>query len=77
MVAVKELLGHKSIEMTLRYAHLSVENKRIALEILSSRFPTVVTNSVTEGSFKSGDEDKFREAFENKGFSGCPRSSDG
>jgi len=45
LVAVKELLGHKSIEMTLRYSHLSVENKRIALEILSSRMPKVVTKS--------------------------------
>ena len=31
---VQELMGHKSIEMTLRYAHLSPSHKRRAVEIL-------------------------------------------
>jgi len=31
---VQELLGHKSFEMTLRYAHLSPEHKKAALDIL-------------------------------------------
>ena len=62
LVAVKELLGHKSIEMTLRYSHLSVENKRIALEILSSRLPKVVTNRTQKRSLESGKKVNFRKA---------------
>jgi len=34
---VQELLGHKSFEMTLRYAHLSPEHKKAALDILGKR----------------------------------------
>jgi hypothetical protein len=35
---VQELLGHKDIKMTLRYAHLSPDHKRAAMEALESRF---------------------------------------
>ena len=35
---VQELLGHKDINMTLRYAHLSPDHKRAAIETLESRF---------------------------------------
>jgi len=35
---VQELMGHKSINMTLRYAHLSPDHKRRAMETLESRF---------------------------------------
>ena len=34
---VQELLGHKSFEMTLRYAHLSPEHKKVALDVLGKR----------------------------------------
>jgi integrase len=36
---VQELMGHKSIAMTMRYAHLSPDHKRAAIEALESRFP--------------------------------------
>jgi integrase len=36
---VQELMGHKTIAMTLRYAHLSPDHKRKAIEIQESRFP--------------------------------------
>jgi integrase len=35
---VQELMGHKSISMTLRYAHLSPDHKRAAMEALEARF---------------------------------------
>jgi integrase len=34
---VQELLGHRSFEMTLRYAHLSPEHKKVALDVLEKR----------------------------------------
>lgn len=36
---VQELMGHKTISMTLRYSHLSPDHKRKAMEALESRFP--------------------------------------
>ena len=34
---VRELLGHKSIEMTLRYSHLSSDHRKRAVDILGKR----------------------------------------
>jgi Phage integrase family len=35
---VQELMGHKDIKMTLRYAHLSPDHTRQAMETLEQRF---------------------------------------
>ena len=35
LTTVKEILRHKSISMTLRYAHLSPDHKQSAVEALS------------------------------------------
>ena len=36
LATVRELLGHKSIEMTLRYSHLSQDHKSRAVKIMDS-----------------------------------------
>ena len=38
LCTVQELMGHKTISMILRYAHLSADHKRQAIETLESRF---------------------------------------
>ncbi len=40
---VQELLGHKSIEMTMRYSHLSPSHKKRAVEILDRQMDTIWT----------------------------------
>ena len=40
---VQELLGHKTIEMTLRYSHLSPDHKKAAVEVLGRRMDTIWT----------------------------------
>ena len=43
---VQELLGHKDIKMTMRYAHLTQEHKRKAVNPLN-KFPAPVTENAT------------------------------
>lgn len=40
LTTVKELLGHKKIDMTLRYSHLSPDHKRRAVEVLDTYMDT-------------------------------------
>ncbi|OGP62750.1 MAG: hypothetical protein A2170_10055 [Deltaproteobacteria bacterium RBG_13_53_10] len=38
LVTVKDILGHATIQMTMRYAHPTPENKRHAVEVLANLF---------------------------------------
>jgi hypothetical protein len=46
-MAVKELLGHASIEMTLRYSHLTPDVRRDAVALLDG--PVLGANGVAPG----------------------------
>lgn len=57
VVAVKEILGHSSLDMTMRYAHPN-ESLRKALEGLSSHFSDSLTDKSTDtANLHSGEGD--------------------
>ena len=45
---VRELMGHRDIKMILRYAHLSPDHKRKAVEVLGNQMDTYMD---TQGCF--------------------------
>ncbi len=47
---VQELLGHKTIQMTLRYTHLSPDHKRAAVERL---IPTATSTATSTEDFEA------------------------
>jgi len=46
LTTVKELMGHKSIEMTLRYSHLSADHKASAVQRLDTYMDTKATKAI-------------------------------
>jgi len=47
---VRELGGWKSLNMVQRYAHLSQEHKRQAVELLSNNSPSLITTHAENAS---------------------------
>jgi len=45
---VQELMGHKDIQMTMRYAHLSGDHKRQAIAVLEQRFSGEKSHQISQ-----------------------------
>jgi hypothetical protein len=45
--AVQELMGHKSISMTVRYSHLAPKHTLAAVELLAGGSPAMSTDTKT------------------------------
>lgn len=54
---IRELVGHKSLEMTLRYSHLSLEHKRRAVDVLEKQMVSFWTPSPKEATIEKPVQD--------------------
>lgn len=57
--AVQELMGHPTIEMTMRYSHLSPEVPRDAVKLLDFRGIAVASGEFSRGGAPQGYVESF------------------
>jgi hypothetical protein len=60
---VQELMGHKSIQMTVRYSHLAPKHTLAAVELLGANSKTSSTGTRTSTEGVQGDGEEVSHAF--------------
>ena len=53
---VRDLLGHKTLGMTLRYSHLSPDHRTRAVEVLGNKIGTILASDPSQREAKKVDE---------------------
>ena len=67
ITSVKELMGHKTLAMTLRYAHLAPDQRREAVAKLNEKPLLALTMRLQWNGFPAGSHHRIDSMVERKG----------